>query len=181
MPEMARGLLSDRSELEVLFEELAEELARLSSSTEVVMVGGSWMLWHAHRASTRDVDSARRFDTDVSGAVDLVGSRRNLREGWLNDHAAAFWPSGANYDDCTTVFEHDALVVRTPSPDVIFIMKLYRADPQDREDLITLWPICNFRGPTEAADAFRNAYPHAPDDKHLADYITEIANDADTH
>ena len=37
---MARGLLSDRSELEVLFEELAEELARLSSSTEVVMVGG---------------------------------------------------------------------------------------------------------------------------------------------
>lgn len=58
---MARGLLSDRRELEVLFEELAEELARLSSSTEVVMVGGSWMLWHAHRASTRDVDSARRF------------------------------------------------------------------------------------------------------------------------
>ena len=97
------------------------------------MVGGSWMLWHLQRASTRDVDSARRFETDLGEAVDRVGSRHNLRQGWLNDAAAAFWPAGASYDDCESVYEHEALVVRTPSAEIVFVMKLYRADPQDRE------------------------------------------------
>ncbi len=69
---MARGLLNDRDELESLFSELADELARLGISADVVMVGGSWMLWHSQRASTRDVDSARRFDTDLSDAVNRV-------------------------------------------------------------------------------------------------------------
>lgn len=93
---MAGGLLQDRGELESLFDELAEELARLSTSVDVVMVGGAWMLWHAQRASTRDVDSARRFDTDLHDAVDRVGARHDLRQGWLNDAAAMFWPSEAS-------------------------------------------------------------------------------------
>lgn len=141
------------------------------------MVGGAWMLWHSHRASTRDVDSARRFNTDRSQAIDRVGVRHDLRSGWLNDAAAAFWPSGASYDDCQVVYQHQVLVVPTPHPDVIFVMKLYRADPQDREDLVTLWPLCNFTNPDEAAHAFRLAYPHAPDDEYLVMYISEVATD----
>jgi hypothetical protein len=101
-----------------------------------------------------------------------------LREGWLNDAATAFWPSGASYESCVTVFDQEALVVRTPNADVIFVMKLLRADPQDREDLITLWPLCSFGGPSEAAHAFRDAYPHAPDDPYLTEYIAEVARDA---
>ena len=69
-------------------------------------------------------------------------------------------------------------MVRTPPAEVIFVMKLYRADPQDREDLLTLWPTCRFTDPTDAADAFWRAYPHAPADKHLADYIADIAREA---
>jgi hypothetical protein len=72
---MSRGLLNDRAELEGLFHELARELAELETSAEVVMVDGSWMLWHSQRASTRDVDSGRRFGTDLTEAVDRVGSR----------------------------------------------------------------------------------------------------------
>jgi len=64
------GLPSDRAGLEALFGELANEVAAPGTSAEVVMVGGSWMLWHAQRASTRDVDSGRRFGTDVTEAVD---------------------------------------------------------------------------------------------------------------
>lgn len=175
---MSAGLLLDRNELKSLFDELAEELSRLGTSAEIVMVGGSWMLWHARRTSTRDVDSARRFDTDLSEAIDRVGARHNLRQGWLNDSAAMFWPSNASYDDCEVAYQHPALRVRTPAPDIIFVMKLYRADPQDREDLITLWPLCTFTDPVRAADAFRLAYPHAPEDKHLAYYITDVARDA---
>jgi hypothetical protein len=175
---MARRLLSDRDQLEALFDELTEELARLGIATEVVMVGGSWMLWHGRRASTWDVDSARRLGANVTEAVRRVADRHDLGRGWLNDAAAAFWPSGAGYDDCTIVYESATLVVRTPAPEVVFVMKLYRADPQDREDLVSLWPLCDFGGPAEAAEAFRRAYPHAPDDDHLAEYIAEVARDA---
>ena len=140
-------LLTDRDELEGLFDELAAELRRLGIRAEIVMVGGSWMLWHTERAATRDVDSGRRFDSDLTEAIDRVGTRHDLAEDWLNDHAAAFWPNGARYDECTVVYQHEHLIVRTPAPEVIFVMKLYRADPQDREDLISLWPMCPSRMP----------------------------------
>jgi Nucleotidyltransferase of unknown function (DUF6036) len=177
---MVSGLLGDRSELESLFDELADELAHLGVSADVVMVGGSWMLWHSRRASTRDVDSARRFDADLSGAVSRVGARHDLRSDWLNDAAAPYWPAGARYDECEIVYERAMLLVRTPSPDVIFVMKLYRADPQDREDLVSLWPLCRFATAEDAADAFTSAYPHVPEDEFLVDYIAAVARDATT-
>lgn len=177
MNAMADGLLHHRDELESLFGELAEELLAFGVSADVVMVGGSWMLWHAQRSSTRDVDSGRRFETDLSAAVSRVAARHDLQPGWLNDHAAAFWPARASYEDCRVVFERHGLTVRTPSADVIFVMKLYRAQPQDREDLITLWPICSFADADEAARAFREAYQHAPEDEHLASYIADVVGD----
>ncbi len=76
------------------------------------------------------------------------------------------------------MFELDGLTVRTPSADVIFVMKLYRAEPQDREDLIVLWPLCGFVDADDAARAFRDAYPHAPDGEYLASYIEEVIGDA---
>lgn len=76
------------------------------------------------------------------------------------------------------VYQHSALLVRTPAPEIILVMKLYRAEPQDREDLITLWPLCAFTDPDKAAHAFRLAYPHAPEDEHLASYIADVARDA---
>lgn len=175
---MASALLTDRDELEGLFDELADELAQLGTSAEVVMVGGAWMLWHSQRLSTRDVDSAKRFDSDLSKAVERVGSRHDLPPTWLNDDATPFWPASAAYDDCELVYQHAALVVRTPSPNVIFVMKLYRADPQDREDLIILWPLCTFTDLDDASNAYMLAYPHAPEDEHLAGFIAEIARDA---
>jgi hypothetical protein len=172
------GLLSDRHELEVLFDELASEMKRLRVSAEVVMVGGAWLLWHAQRAATRDVDSARRLDSRLTTAIKAVGERHDLPSGWLNDGAAAFWPVGASFDDCQIVYERDGLVVRTPAPDVVFVMKLYRADPQDREDMVLLWPMCNFARAEDAVEAFIAGYPHAPEDEHLVDYVLDIAADA---
>jgi hypothetical protein len=172
------GLLSDRQDLEALFDSLAAELRRLELAAEVVMVGGAWLLWHAQRAATRDVDCARRLDAQLTVAIEAVGTRHDLRPDWLNDAAAAFWPSGSSLDDCQIVYEQGPLVVRTPRPDVVFVMKLYRADPQDREDMVLLWPMCGFAGPEDAVEAFEAAYPHAPDDEHLVDYVRQVAHDA---
>ena len=175
---MARGLLEDRAELEALFGELASELDILGTSVQVVMVGGAWMLWHSKRTSTRDVDSARKLSSDVTVAVKRVAGRHDLSEQWLNDSAAAFWPATASYADCEVIYLHSALEVRSPSPEVIFIMKLYRADPQDREDLVSLWPMCRFDTAEAAAREFRHAYQHIPEDEHLSGYIADVAVDA---
>jgi hypothetical protein len=172
------GLLSDRHELEALFDELAMELERLGVTAEVVMVGGSWMLWHSQRAATRDVDSAQRLATGLGEAIRRVASRHDLSDGWLNDNAAPYWPADASFDDCMIVFERASLVVKTPPAEVIFVMKLYRSEPQDREDMIILWPLCNFGSAEVAAQAFEAAYPHAPEDKRLVNYIRGIARDA---
>ena len=175
---MANRLLKNRDELEALFGELAQELSQMGISAEIVMVGGAWMLWHSHRLSTRDVDSARKFDLGLRQAVDRVGTRHELPERWLNDDAAPFWPSTASFDDCELIYETPSLCVRSPDPNVIFVMKLYRADPQDREDLVVLWPLCDFSDADDAANTFRLAYPHAPEDEYLADYIADVAHDA---
>lgn len=175
---MARGLIEDRAELEALFDEFAQELAALKKSAQLVMVGGAWMLWHSQRMSTRDVDSGRSLDPGLESAVVKVAKRFGLSDRWLNDSAAAFWPSNAAYDACEVVYQTPNLEVRTPDPEVIFVMKLYRADPQDREDLVSLWSLCGFDDPEAAAAAFRNAYPHAPEDEYLADYIADVVEEA---
>lgn len=58
--------LHDREQLEALFDELAAELAAVGAGAEIVMVGGSWLLWNGHRAATRDVDSAKALDEACS-------------------------------------------------------------------------------------------------------------------
>ena len=175
---MALGLIEDRSKLEALFDEFAHELATLGESAKVVMVGGAWLLWHSLRMSTRDVDSARLLEPGLQTAVARVAGSHGLSKRWLNDSAAAFWPSNADYDACEVVYETPNLEVRTPDADVMFVMKLYRADPQDREDLVSLWPLCGFGNPESAAAAFRSAYPQAPEDEFLADYVADVAEDA---
>lgn len=54
-------------------------------------------------------------------------------------------------------------------------MKLYRSNPQDYEDMVSIWLDCGFVDAEDAADAFRSAYPHAPDDPYLANHIKRIA------
>lgn len=164
-----------RADLEQLFEELAEELGSSGATVDVVMVGGGWLLWHAARAATRDVDSARRLAPDVPAAVRAVAARHDLADDWLNDRAAGFWPTDASMDDCAVEYERGRLIVRTPSPEIVFVMKLYRALPQDYEDLVSLWPRCSFESAAAAATAFRAAFPHAPHDEHLAGYVDDIA------
>lgn len=172
--------LRDREVLRALFDEVGNELTEIGAQAEIVMVGGSWLLWHTQRAATFDVDSGRRLDGRLVEVARRVSDRRDLARDWLNDHAAAFWPTGASYEDCSVAYRTGGLVVRVPSPEVIFVMKLYRSSPQDYEDMITIWPDCGFTGANHAAEAFRAAYPHAPDDEFLTDHIAGIAAEART-
>ncbi len=176
---MAAGLLrGGRDELTALFDELAEELAGFSVLVEVLMVGGSWLLWFGEREATRDVDSARPLSAEVAAAIARVAERHDIDPDWLNDKAVPFLPHNFDTAACTTVYQHDALVVQIPSAETIFLMKLHRAGAPDREDMITIWSRCAFTGPDEVVANFFEAYPHAPEDPHLGEYVAAIIDDA---
>ena len=69
-----------------------------------------------------------------------------------------------------------------PPADYVFVMKLYAARGSvDHDDMVRLWPHCTFTTADQAVALYRQAYPHAPDDEHLASYVEQIANEADRH
>ena len=170
--------IGNRADLIALFDALGSELSDQGVTAEIVMVGGSWLLWHAQRAATHDVDSAKRLHDEVRAAARRVARRSDLAPDWLNDQAAGFWPADASYADCTVVHVAGGLVVRAPPARLVFVMKLYRGTPQDHEDMVTLWSRCDFTDPADALAAYWRAYPHAPEDPYLLGYIEDIAAEA---
>lgn len=166
-----------RDELKRLFDEVREEFSRLGITGEVLMVGGSWMLWFGLRDSTRDVDSARRLPVEAAAAIADVAGRHDLAPDWLNDSATAFLPFGFDSTSCTVVYASENLTVSTPPPETIFLMKLQRASAPDREDMIALWPLCSFDGSDEVIERFESAFPYASKDEYLGSYIDDIIAD----
>ena len=169
-----------RDLLQRLFDEVAEEFSRLGIEGEVLMVGGSWMLWFGLRDSTRDVDSARTLPAEAASAIADVAGRHDLAADWLNDSATAFLPFGFDSTSCTIVHTSESLTVSTPPPETIFLMKLQRASAPDREDMIALWPLCNFERSDEVIEQFESAFPYLPNDEHLGSFVDEIIADATT-
>ena len=82
--------LRDRRVLQALFDEFGADLTETGAQAEIVMVGGSWLLWHTRRAATFDVDSGRRLDGRLVEAARRVSDRHDLARDWLNDHASGF-------------------------------------------------------------------------------------------
>jgi hypothetical protein len=167
-----------RNELERLFDEVADSFKRLDITAEVLMVGGSWMLWFGLRDSTRDVDSARRLPAAAAAAIADVAGRHDLDSDWLNDSATPFLPFGFDAASCTMVYAGANLTVSTPPPETIFLMKLQRASAPDREDMLALWPLCTFIGAADVVARFESAYPYAPKDEHLGSFVEDIIADA---
>jgi hypothetical protein len=57
----------------------------------------------------------------------------------------------------------------------IFLMKLYAARAVDYDDMIAIWPLTGFVSVDHACEQFWLAYPQAPDDPHLAEFVNGIA------
>lgn len=142
------------------------------------MVGGSWLLWFEERKATRDVDSARQITKGAAVAVARVAARHDIDADWVNNRAAAFLPHDFDPRSCTTVFDRGGLTVQAPPPETIFLMKLNRASPQDREDMVLLWKRCAFSGSEAVVVRYADAYPHAPEDPHLDEYVDAVIADA---
>jgi len=169
----------DGKEIKAFITEVADALPDTGPRHTVIVVGGALLAWSDLRDSTRDVDSVLRLEDELCQAVALVGSRHGLQPRWLNDAAAAFRPSTFREQDCVTLLDHTRLHVLGAPMDQVFLMKLYRVDAQDFEDMIQIWPLCGFTSADEVAELFFEAYPHAPEDPHLSKLIRTIAERAE--
>jgi hypothetical protein len=154
---------------------LADELKPKEPKHEIVLVGGALLALHDLRQTTHDMDSITLLSTQLHEAIIAVANRHNLSPDWLNDRARSFTPATLSLDQCELIFESPSLNVFGAPFDQVFVMKLYRNDAQDFEDMITLWPLCSFDSPLVAVDAFIAVYPHAPRDEYLSSLITKIA------
>lgn len=164
------------SEIKVLVGEVAERLdPKGSRQHTVILVGGSLLAWRGLRGSTEDVDSARRFDEEFRGAVAQVAVDNDLAPNWLNSNAAAFIPATFDPHRCEVLFDHPRLLVLAAPLRDVFIMKMYRADPNDVADMILMWPHVGFTNAGEVVDAFAAAYPHVDRDPHLDKLVVDIA------
>lgn len=169
-----RGLFDRELMLEVL-RGLDE---RLDKPQRVVVVGGSYLALAELRESTRDVDVATRLTDATRRAVEEVAAERGLAPRWLNDDAAVFLPKGLTEDECESVFDGDQLTVVAPSADWIFLMKLYAARAVDRADMVRLWPYTGFDDVETAIERYKDAYPYAPADEDLPEFLADIAAQA---
>jgi hypothetical protein len=154
---------------------LAELLAlRGVEHQTLILVGGSYLALHNLRESTRDIDSVTRLESATKDAIAEIGERRGYAADWLNDNAAAFRPAGLTTEECNILFDQSALTVLGPSADWIFTMKLYAGRTVDHDDLIRLWPHTGFIRSVEAVERLRSAYPFAPNDPYLEQFIESI-------
>jgi hypothetical protein len=171
--------LFDRDELIDNLHAVAALLVDMDAQRAVlVVVGGSYLALHGLRDTTADVDTVTKLEQSIRDAVEAVAATRDLRPDWLNDTAHAYAPLGLTMEMCDVLYEHPRLLVVGPPADYVFLMKLYAGRAPDYDDMVALWPRCTFATANEAADRFATAYPHAPQDPYLSEYIARIAQAA---
>jgi hypothetical protein len=163
------------AEIQSLVHEVAESLAAQGKRHVLIIVGGSLLAWHGLRDSTEDVDSIRLLDDELRSAVASVAADHDLPSDWLNADAAIFSPATLDQDACEVLLDHPRLLVLGAPMRDVFVMKMYRALPNDVADMIRMWPLIGFTSAQQAVDAYFQAYPHAPTDDHLDQYVTDIA------
>ena len=173
----APGVLG-KSEILDYLGEVADELADKGIAAHLVVVGGSYLALHDLRESTMDVDTVTRLGIGIVAAIQTVADRHGLRVDWLNDHAAPFSPAGLRVEDCQILYECKQLTVLGPPAGQVFLMKLLAGRAPDHDDMIALWPHCDFGSAQAAVDAFHLAYPFEESDPYLVNYVQEIADSA---
>lgn len=155
--------------------EVADELSSTGPQHTLIIVGGALLAWHGLRDATLDVDTIRAIDAEVIEAVHRVADRHGLAPRWVNAAAASFRPVTFDVERCEVLVDDRRLRVLGAPFDQVFVMKLYAGRAQDDADMVRMWPLTGFQSPGEAEALYWEAYPHAPEDEYLGDYIAQIA------
>lgn len=124
--------------------ELGKEYRRLTGGhmpAEIILIGGASVLVnYGFREQTYDVDAMIQASSAMKEAINHVGDRLGLPNGWLNAdfvHTASYSPRLAQYSRYYKTFSN-VLQIRTISAEYLVAMKLMSGRPYkyDRSDVV---------------------------------------------
>ena len=136
--ELKKELLDD------YFRDLAKEFRRENGKharAEVVLIGGAAILAkHSFRQATTDVDALIISNASLKNAINKVGDKYNLENGWLNDgfkHTSSYTDKIVLHSNHYKTFSN-VLNVRTVDSEYLIAMKLMagRVYKYDKSDVI---------------------------------------------
>jgi hypothetical protein len=131
-------------EIKTLIAAVAERLDPNGDQHVLIIVGGSLLAWNGMRGTTDDVDSVSRLNEELRTAVEKVALENDLAPDWLNANAAPFRPNSLDVKACDQLLDHPRLLVLGAPIREVFLMKMYRAWPNDQADMVTMWPHTGF-------------------------------------
>lgn len=129
-----------KENLDTYLKELAKEFRRLNGKSmpaEIILVGGAAVLTnYGFRDMTTDIDAVIRADSCMKDAINHVGDKFGLPNGWLNSdftHTASYSSKLDEFSEHYKDF-YGVLSVRTISSEYLIAMKL-RAGRKYKNDL----------------------------------------------
>ena len=119
-----------RDDLDRYLWELAREYRRRNKKAppaEIILVGGAAIIANYNfRDMTSDIDAFIRAEGSMKEAINAVGDKYNLPNGWINDdfrHTSSFSRKLSQYSEYFKEYYH-ALEVRTIGAEYLIAMKL---------------------------------------------------------
>ena len=145
-------MLSDngftKENLDLYMKELAKEYRKKNGKTmpvEIILIGGaSVVINYGFRESTYDMDAVMEGASSLKDAINYVGDKYHLPNGWLNDdfvRTESYTPRIIRYSRYYKTFSN-VVTYRTVTGEYLLAMKLKagRAYKYDRSDVIgILW------------------------------------------
>ena len=130
--------------VESFFDELSKELKKefgRNASVELIVVGGASILLNYHfRNSTIDIDAVVASRMSIKDAINRVGDKFSLPNGWLNSdfrQTKSYSPKLIQYSKFYKSY-NQVLTVRTIEAEYLVAMKLTSLRPykNDKSDIV---------------------------------------------
>lgn len=130
----------NKENLDSYLKELAKEFRKLNGTAmpaEIVLIGGAAVLAnYGFREMTTDIDAVIHASSSMKDAINRVGDRHGLPNGWLNAdfmHTGSYSPKLSEVSEYYHTFSH-VLQIRTVSAEYLIAMKL-RSGRKYKNDL----------------------------------------------
>lgn len=129
-----------KENLDICLKELAKEYRRLNGRAmpaEIILVGGAAILSnYGFRDMTTDIDAVIHAASSIKDAINIVGDRLSLPNGWINTDFMHTPSYSSKIDEFSVYYKsfYGVLSVRTISAEYLIAMKL-RAGRKYKNDL----------------------------------------------
>ena len=153
----------DRVEIEAALRALADEVERRGiDGAKLWVCGGTVMVLEVgSREATKDVDGALRPRRELLEAAAAIASSLDLREGWLNDDASAYFPDSADDHWIQPPRRFGSLEVYLADDEMMLALKLRAGRGRlDRPDLMALLDRLGISSEEAALQVFGSFYPN---------------------